>query len=149
MKAALKCRVANETDADALLRMMDPFNRAEGIPFGAEEFRPPLLKLLRDIQLGAALVFETDTLAGYAVVTWGYDLEFGGRDAFLTEFWIEPESRGSGMGRRALACAEEFAKAQGARALHLGVRHDNTPATRLYESSGYHGWPRRYMTKLL
>jgi ribosomal protein S18 acetylase RimI-like enzyme len=149
MKPVLKCRVANETDADALLRMMDPFNTAEGIPFSADKFRPPLLKLLGSNQLGAVLVFETGALAGYAVVTWGYDLEFGGRDAFLTEFWIEPQARGTGFGRRALALAEEYAKAQGAHALHLGVRHDNAPATRLYESSGYHGWPRRYMTKLL
>jgi ribosomal protein S18 acetylase RimI-like enzyme len=147
--ADLQSRVAVEADADELLRMMAPFNHEEGIPFSVEKFRQPLLKLLRDDQLGAVLVFEADALVGYAVVTWGYDLEFGGRDAFLTEFWIEPRSRGAGLGRKALKFAEEFAKAQGAHALHLGVRHDNAPATRLYESSGFKGWPRCYMTKLL
>jgi ribosomal protein S18 acetylase RimI-like enzyme len=149
MKPALKCRVATKADAGELLRMMAPFNHEEGIPFSDDTFRGPLLKLIRDDQLGAALIFETETLAGYAIITWGYDLEFGGRDAFLTEFWIEPQARGVGAGRQALACAESFAKTNGAHALHLGVRHDNTRATRLYESSGYHGWPRRYMTKLL
>jgi ribosomal protein S18 acetylase RimI-like enzyme len=147
--ADLQSRIATEADADELLRMMSPFNHEEGIPFSVEKFRPPLLKLLRDDQLGAVLLFETDALAGYALVAWGYDLEFGGRDAFLTEFWIEPHARGTGLGRKALKLAEEFAKTNGANALHLGVRHDNTPASRLYESSGYKGWPRHYMTKLL
>lgn len=149
MSQSVTCRVAETSDSDALLRMMAPFNHEEGIAFSADSFRGPLSKLLHDDALGAALMFESGSIAGYAVVTWGFDLEFGGRDAFLTEFWIQPPFRGAGMGRRALELIEEFARSQGTHALHLGVRLDNTTATRLYESSGYRDWPRRYMTKLL
>ena len=145
----MQCRVATESDLDAILAMMDGFNRSEGIPFTRDGFRAPLRTLLAGPHLGAVLLFEDAALLGYAVVTWGFDLEFGGRDAFLTELWIEPRFRGHGRGRTALAQVETFAREQGAGALHLGVRHDNAAAVRLYETGGYQDWPRRFMTKLL
>lgn len=129
--------------------MMHGFNEAEGIPFTRDGFRAPLRKLLGGPQLGAVLLFEAAALLGYAVVTWGFDLEFGGRDAFLTELWIEPRFRGHGHGRAALAHVETFAREQGAGALHLGVRRENSAAVRLYETGGYQDWPRRFMTRLL
>ena len=149
MNTDFQLRVATEVDAADLLRMMAPFNAGEGIPFDADQFRGPLLSLLRDEKLGAVLLFEAGAILGYAVVAWSYDLEYGGRDAFLTEFWLEPESRGTGLGRRALAAVEEFARVQGAHALHLGVRPGNSTAVRLYETSGYTDWPRRFLSKLL
>jgi ribosomal protein S18 acetylase RimI-like enzyme len=145
----LLCRVAVESDLDAILVMMDGFNRYEGIPFTRDGFRAPLLALITGPQLGAVLLFEDAGVLGYAVVTWGFDLEFGGRDAFLTELWVEPQFRGHGRGRAALAHVESFARQQGAGALHLGVRHENAAAVSLYESGGYRDWPRRFMTKLL
>lgn len=145
----MTCRPATAGDISQLLPMMAAFNAGEGIEFEPARFEAMLAKLVADPQLGAALVFETPDICGYAVVTWNFDLEFGGRDGFLTEFWVQPSQRGKGHGRAALAHIEHFARAQGAAALHLGVRHDNTPAVRLYESSGYEDLPRRFLSKNL
>jgi ribosomal protein S18 acetylase RimI-like enzyme len=94
------------------------------------------------------LVFEVDAkAAGYAIVTWGYDLEYGGRDAFLTELFVRPAQRGRGIGHQALAAAEDAARAGGAHALHLLVRHDNAEALRLYDRAGYRTEARAVMTK--
>lgn len=145
----MTCRPANAADIELLLPMMAAFNASESIDFNPSQFRAMLDKLIADPQLGAALVFENDGVCGYAVVTWNFDLEFGGRDGFLTELWIQPSQRGKGHGRTALAHIEHFARAQSAAALHLGVRHDNAPALRLYETSGYEDLPRRFLSKRL
>jgi len=59
------------------------------------------------------------------VLTWGYDLEWDGCDAFLTELFLVPAARGHGHGSGALVAAEAVAREHGARALHLTVRHEN------------------------
>lgn len=133
----------------ALLRMMAEFNVGEGIVFSEPLFRPRLEQLLRSPELGAALVFELESVVGYAVVTWGFDLEYGGRDSYLTELWINPSHRGMGYGKAALKFVEAFARQNGAGALHLAVRHDNRSAAGLYERAGYTDWPRRVMSRLL
>ncbi len=145
----LECRVAVPADMEAVLGMMAAFNAGEGISFSESVFKPRLAELLRSPELGAALVFELETVVGYAVVTWGFDLEYGGRDSYLTELWIQPSRRGMGYGKAALNYVEAFARKNGAGALHLAVRHDNRTAAGLYERAGYTDWPRRVMSRLL
>ncbi|MCA8945168.1 MAG: GNAT family N-acetyltransferase [Planctomycetes bacterium] len=144
----LVCRVATLRDSAALMRMMTAFNTNEGIAY--DSATAPLDLLLGDANLGLVLLFElVGQPAGYAVVTWNYDLEYGGRDAFLTELWIEPAHRGKGHGRSALAHIENACREHEAAALHLAVRPDNTGAVKLYESAGYADWPRRVLSKTL
>ncbi|MCW6006298.1 GNAT family N-acetyltransferase [Micromonospora sp. CPCC 205371] len=57
--------------------------------------------------------------------------------AFLYDIEVDEEHRGSGYGRALLAAAEEAARSHGSKALELNVFGRNTPAIRLYESSGY------------
>jgi ribosomal protein S18 acetylase RimI-like enzyme len=143
-------RPATDADLPILLSMMQDFNAIEAIAFDRETFAPRLRALLADAGLGGVLVFDVDGApAGYAIVTWGYDLEFGGRDAFLTELYVVAARRGQGLGRQALAAAERFAQAGGAHALHLLVRHDNAPARALYDGAGFAAQPRLVMSKLL
>ena len=75
--------------------------------------------------------------------------QWGGRDAFLTELWLEPAARGRGQGRALLAEVERAAHAAGARALHLMVRHDNPVARALYDAMGYKVPARDFMSKRL
>jgi ribosomal protein S18 acetylase RimI-like enzyme len=143
-------RSATAADVDALLTMMEDFNAIEAIAFDRDRFAPRLRELVAAPSLGGVLLFTVDeAVAGYAVVTWGWDLEFGGRDAFLTELYVVAERRGHGVGAQALAAAEAFARANGAHALHLLVRHDNLPARALYDRAGFVTQPRAVMTKLL
>lgn len=143
-------RPATADDVDSILTMMEDFNAIEAIAFDRAAFAPRVRLLVGDPVLGGILVFTVDgAVAGYAVVTWGWDLEFAGRDAFLTELYVVAARRGQGVGRAGLAAAEAFAHAGGAHALHLLVRHDNAPARALYDASGFRAQPRAVMTKLL
>lgn len=130
--------------------MMEDFNRHEEIDTSRAKIRTALVRLLADPSLGRVLLFEHDgATAGYAVLTFGYDLEFAGRDAFLTELYLVPSARGRGLGRPAIAAVEVEARAAGVNAIHLVVRTDNVAARRLYDKTGFECPPRVLMSKPL
>jgi len=147
---SLSLEIASKADVPVLLGMMEPFNGLEHLPWRPIATESALLKLLADSSLGVAGLFQrAGSNLGYFVLTWGYDLEWAGRDAFLTELFLLPEARGQGLGSSAMALLEQFAKEQGARALHLMVRTENTAARRLYERQGYKSPPRIFLSKEL
>src|SRR5262245_19604337 len=93
-----KIRLARLSDLPALVAMMGAFNRADHVPWRRARVLPALRRLLRDPRLGRVLVAEAhpgDDLRGYAVGTFGYDLEFAGPDAFVTEIFVRPRYRGT------------------------------------------------------
>jgi ribosomal protein S18 acetylase RimI-like enzyme len=140
-----KLRLARDTDSRLLLQMMSDFTAGEGIAPDPRRLRTALGNLLRERTLGRVwLIVEAGEVVGYAVLTFGYDLEFTGRDAFLTELYVTKDLRGRGIGRRALAMIERQAVALKARAVHLMVRAENIRAFTLYASAGYEA-PRRVM----
>jgi ribosomal protein S18 acetylase RimI-like enzyme len=141
-----------ERDLDALMTMMEAFNRFESIVWTRATGEAPLRQLIGEPSLGFVVLARETADApnlGYAVVTFGFDLEWGGRDAFLTELWLEPEARGHGVGARVLAAVERKARAEGARAMHLMVRHANANAQALYRRAGYGVPDRLFMTRRL
>jgi ribosomal protein S18 acetylase RimI-like enzyme len=152
LEAVLTARSAREADVPELLAMMADFNAGEGIRLDEGKLRSALLRLLADRGLGSVLLFELEPTVeslGYAVVTWGYDLEFDGRDAFLTELYLRPGMRGRGLGSAALVALEARARGAGAAALHLMVRPENAAALRLYRAGGYREPPRILMSRRL
>jgi GNAT superfamily N-acetyltransferase len=129
---------------------MEPFNSFEQTPWEPVAKERALRTLLSDPSLGVVGLFATaDGPVGYFVVTWGYDLEWDGRDAFLTELFLVPQARGQGLGSQAMAHVEAVAQEHSARALHLMVRDENVVARRLYARRGYLSPPRIFLTKQL
>jgi ribosomal protein S18 acetylase RimI-like enzyme len=145
----LRLRPATSDDFAELLPRTRALNAHEGISLDPQVLETALARLLRDPELGGAWLIERDGAAiGYAIATFGYDLEFGGRDAVLTELWIDPPARGLGAGGEALSLLAPELRARGVEALHLQVRPDN-PALRLYQRSGFTASPRIVMTRRL
>ena len=143
-------RRARPADLDALVPLMIAFNAAERVDWDPVASHDALAHLLASDATGAILVAERDgLLAGYAVVTWGFDLEFAGRDAFLTEIFVEPVHRRGGTARALLDGVMASARDAGAAALHLMVYPDNAPAIALYEGAGFARIPRVAMTRSL
>lgn len=69
--------------------MMVQFDPRRSIEWDVVEGEKVLHKLLTSPHLGlVGLLEQKSELIGYFVLTWGFNLEWGGRDAFLTElFW--------------------------------------------------------------
>jgi hypothetical protein len=82
-------RGAGSRDLEALLPLVEQFQAFERIPFDAAAARQNLARLLESPQLGQALLAEmAGRPIGYAILTYGYDLEFGGMDAYRpTSSW--------------------------------------------------------------
>jgi ribosomal protein S18 acetylase RimI-like enzyme len=134
----MSCRAASLDDVDTLLPLVRDFYAEDKHPFDADAVRAALERLVQEPALGRAFLIEDGAaLAGYLVVTFGYSLEFRGRDAFLDELYVAPAHRGRGFGREALGVAEACCLEAGVRALHLEVRHDNEAAQSLYRSWGF------------
>lgn len=146
----LELRPATFDDVPALLVLMEPFNVGERIPWRPDAIERALRHLLAHDELGFVLVAcEHEQVLGYTVLTYNYDLEWAGLDAFVTELWVSPAARGRGLGEQLLQAAEQRARAAQAHALHLMVRPENEGARRLYAAQGYEVVPRLIMTKPL
>lgn len=149
----IQLRLATLDDFDAVLPRTRALNAHEGIEVPAPVFEAALRRLLSDPQIGGCWLVEritapTTAPIGYAIATFSFDLEFGGREAYLTELWIDPPARGGGAGAAALALLADELRARGVSAMHLQVRPEN-PAARLYARAGFTTSPRRIMTRRL
>lgn len=142
-------RAATSAHLPAVLPRTRALNDHEGIVVSDAALDGALRTLLGDPTLGGVWLIESDARPiGYAIVTFGYDLEFAGRDAWLTEIWVDEAARGQGSARAALELLEAELVQHGVRALHLQVRPEN-PALRLYERAGFTRSPRLILTRRL
>ena len=149
LASVLSLRQATLDDLALVLPRTRDLNAHEAISLEPAALEASLARLLGDPTLGGVwLIDRAGSVIGYAIVTFGYDLEFGGRDAVLTELWIDAEARGGGAGGEVIEQLAPILRTLGVGALHLQVRPEN-PARRLYERRGFVASPRIIMTRRL
>jgi GNAT superfamily N-acetyltransferase len=143
-----RCTKAEMGDSPALVRLIRAGYALDGIAFDELRQRRALVALLSDASLGGAwLVWASQELAGYFVMTFGFDLEFGGRVATVTELYILEIFRRDGLGLRALGFAEKIAREGGAFAIELQAERKNEAALAFYERAGFKRHDRIPMSK--
>ncbi len=143
-------RLAGADDASVVMRYMLEFNAGEQIACTEAGLRASFATLLDHPDWGAVLIAEVGGVpVGYAVVSFSFDFEYGGREAFLTELFVRPRDRGRRVGAALLAAAERHAAAAGVSFLQLVVRRDNPGAQRFYREHDFNLDPRLLMTKRL
>jgi len=143
-------RIATTDDLDAILNHQCAYYAAEGYPFDAPAARDALRGLATDAARGRLWVLDDGgVVGGYLAITFGWSLEFQGRDAFVDELYLAPAHRGHGTGHTAMALAEAACREAGVRALHLEVERANAPARALYARSGFADQDRLLLTKRL
>ncbi len=143
----IELRTAGADDRDLLLALVQGLYEAEHIPFDEARTARALGDLLADPSLGRVWIVERGGQAvGYAVLTLGYSLEFGGRFALLDELFILEGHRGSGAGRQTLARIAETCRELGLQTLRLEVGRTNRMAQGLYGRIGFETEDRDLMT---
>ncbi|MGH9754881.1 MAG: GNAT family N-acetyltransferase [Blastocatellia bacterium] len=149
MMTDLNFRPAAPDDIEALITMMRDLYAHDGtMAFNEEIARRALLGVIGDAALGRVfLILVANEVAGYAGLTFGYSLEFHGRDAFVDEIYLRDEYRGQGIGKRALQFLTEVCAKEGVNALHLEVERENTSAQAVYRKFGFEDHDRYLMTK--
>ncbi|WP_308258730.1 GNAT family N-acetyltransferase [Saccharothrix obliqua] len=124
-------RRASTPDLPHLLVLIREFYGIDGHEYDEEHVTAALGPLLAGDEVGQVWLFDT----GYAVLTWGYSLESGGRDALLDEFFVR--NRGGGVGGRVIAELVEACRAAGARKVFLETEAHNDAARRFYARHGF------------
>src|SRR5262245_11342731 len=90
-------RPGRVTDLEAIVPLVQEFCAVDGHPYDEALVRGALGPLLASDQHGVVwLAVQDEAVAGYAVVTWGYSLESGGRDALLDELYVRARRKGVG-----------------------------------------------------
>ncbi|MCC7542796.1 MAG: GNAT family N-acetyltransferase [Deltaproteobacteria bacterium] len=144
-------RIATTDDLGVLARLQRDFYAEDAIPHRAEVERA-LATLLAEPAVGRVIVEEdhaadTRAIVGYVVMTFGFCLELGGRDAFVDELYVAPSHRRRGLGRALLLEGITLATREGASTVHLEVAAADEAKLRLYESAGFRPRPYPLMTR--
>src|SRR6266478_2123341 len=141
---------ADVSDLEALLEFVKAYYDFDEIPYRSEEIRTALGILLNDPSLGRVwMIRYGDKAVGHAILTFGYDLEFDGRQATITELFVAPEYRSRGLGSKMINLIEETCRQMGIGALELQVERDNLRAQSLYRKLGFLAHDRIPMSKML
>lgn len=130
--------LAGPDDAGRILPLMAAFHAEEGLDLSDAHRAAALQPILDGSPLGQAfLIGPRIAPVGYMVLTIGWSIEFGGKDAFIDELFIRPSVRGRGLGTEAMNAAALYLTQNGVKALHLEVDHDNQRAISTYEKTGF------------
>lgn len=144
----LEFRLANSTDIELLLDFMRQFYTIDAYPFDAHLARRTMQQIIEDTSLGRAwLIYHQDTAIGYVVLTFGFSLEYHGRDAFIDELFLLETYRGQGIGSQVMQFVLDACPALGIHALHLEVERTNVAGLRLYHKYGFEAHDRSLMTR--
>lgn len=141
-------RVAGTADADLLLDFMREYYAFDGHGYDREKARAALIVLLQNTNFGRVwIILDGNTPVGYAVICFGYSLEWLGRDAFVDELFLREKYRGRGWGKATMAFLEGAAREHGVRALHLEVVDQNAAALGLYSKLGFRAHQATFLSK--
>lgn len=142
--------LAGLAQLDELLPLVAAYHSFEGVETSAEQRRSSVAKLLHHKSLGEIwLVWKLDSLIGYIAVCYSYSIEFGGRDAFVDEFYIAAGERGMGIGGRVLEEIAALLRARGIVAVHLEVDGQNERARAAYARAGFSSRDKYHVMSLI
>lgn len=131
-----------------LMALIEQYHAFDRIPFHRVRMERGLLHLFSNPHLGGAwLLVRGDAVLGYFVLTFAFDLEFGGRVGTVTELFVVPEARKQGLGRQLIAAAESVLQAEGIEEYELQVSQHNAGARAFYARLGFTAFDRIPMSK--
>jgi ribosomal protein S18 acetylase RimI-like enzyme len=144
-------KIAENIDVAILLILIQELYEIDGcILFNAVTARNALIQLLNNQSMGQIWLINYQNQAiGYVVLTFGYSLEYGGRDGWIDELYIQANYQGQGIGKQTINFLEEVCTSLNVQALHLEVEQKNTSAQSFYRRLGFEDHNRYLMTKLL
>jgi GNAT superfamily N-acetyltransferase len=80
--------------------------------------------------------WREEGLAGYACLYWHFTSLVPAETVLMNDLYVDPASRGEGVGRALIEASAEVARERGAHHLEWATAPDNATAQRLYDSTG-------------
>jgi GNAT superfamily N-acetyltransferase len=141
-------RRATVGDRTALLALIEAFCEIDRHPYDRQRVVTALDPLLLDDSYGQVWVVDDSVhVVGYAVLTWSYSLESGGRDCILDELFVTPRSEG--LGSELLEAVMSEARRAGAGAMFLETERHNQRVRAFYGRHGFDAEDSVWMSRTL
>jgi ribosomal protein S18 acetylase RimI-like enzyme len=138
---------ATFTDIEGLVDLMAEFYEESGYRLNSELSRQAFGELIEDPTLGQVWLLQHNSqVAGYIVLTVGFSMEYGGRDAFVDDLFVRSKFRRLGLGRCGLEVLLAECHRRSVQAVHLEVGRSNEPAKKLYAKFGFQDNNRQLLT---
>lgn len=126
-------RRAGPADQALLLTLIREFYTIDHHTYDEAMLRRALAPLLQSDEHGVVWLLEDGS--GYAVVTWSYSLESGGRDALLDEIFVR--QRDAGLGSQLLQAILADLRERGLSRMFLETERQNARVRRFYARHGF------------
>ena len=128
---------------------MRDFSLEVSAPLSNSHIQAALEPLLADAAIGDVWLVEGEEVLGYLVITWGWGIESGGREALIDEIYVAPSHRGKGLASALVQVSLEKAKTMNTKAVFLETESDNPQSRELYERLGFKAESSVWMRALL
>ena len=120
-------------DLPILLELVQEFCALDRHAYDRDRVAAALGPLLASQEFGVVYLIEKDQ--GYIVLTWGYSLESGGREALVDEIYLR--KRGQGLGARVMRAVFDHMLRQGVVKMFLETERHNSQARQFYSRQGF------------
>jgi ribosomal protein S18 acetylase RimI-like enzyme len=141
-------RPARPGDHAAVMPLVRAYYRFDHIRFNPRAIDHALDQLLRSRSLGRVWIMcDGSRAVGYLVLTFNFDLEFGGLEGIVTDLFVSARYRGYGLGRRALDIVDDYCRARRIGMVELQVEKDNAAALDFYRRIGFRPLTRIVMAR--
>jgi ribosomal protein S18 acetylase RimI-like enzyme len=132
-----------------LLPLVTQFYTHFNYSFDAQKHQNIIAQFLSNPHYGIIyLIVDEGEYVGYIALTYGFTFEFGGRDAFIDEFYIAEKYRSRGLGKWVMHEIIQKMPDLGLCALHLQTEAYNERAKKLYIATGFTDYKRSTLTYL-
>jgi ribosomal protein S18 acetylase RimI-like enzyme len=135
---SMNIQVAGRSDWGRLLPLIAAYYKFDSIAFDRVVTGRALRGLLRDPSQGRAWIVDAGrSPAGYAILTYNYDLEFGGTQGIITDLFVGTRYRRKGLGAKLIDAICRYCRANGIEAVELQVTATNRRAQSFYRALGF------------
>ena len=80
--------------------------------------------------------WRDDELVGYACLYWHFSSTKAAETVLMNDLFVDPQARGSGVGRALIGASAAIARERGAHCLQWSTAPDNERAQALYDATG-------------
>src|SRR5258706_11512222 len=130
-------RSCGPKDHGALLKLVIAYNHFEKNPVHRKRLSQGLDVLLRNPSQGKMWLMENHKKpVGYALLTYNFELEYGGAEGVLRDFFFERHFCNQGVGSLALYEIEDYCRERGVRGVQLQLPLRNKKAAIFFPQTG-------------
>lgn len=134
----MKIEIATTKDLNILHELIQKQFLEHEIDYEDDQLKSAIDQMLTNDSLGFFLIAkEKNQSLGFAVISFAWTLEHGGKSAWLDELYVLPEHRNAGIGSAIVDRLFIEPKEKGCLAVDLEVESDHRRAENLYVRKGF------------